>query len=725
MFKNAMKAGEVLKLQHLGIRKQILYLTLACSLITLLVAGSIAVFGMFRIKSSSEDISNQLGEAAASDSSKKIIEVTTTSMQQLSSEHADKIDNFFYGLTWDVNVLAREMTTILSNPQNYSSRRISQPSRDMEGKLTSKIRYKADVNREEIAREVGLTANLQDLQVRLYDEKHFVGSNYVTSQSGFTIITDKVAASLVDANNNPVPVDFTTRPWYLKAVTEKKVIFTDLFEDAQGRGLAVACAAPYYNASGNIAGVVGEGVTLEDISKVVSESKFGETSFAFVVDDVSDKILFSTKENGELSTQDETLFDSKDPRLVEVAKKIQSDEDGVQLLSVDDVNYYVAYNSLKNIDWSFGIAISEDEVTKYAVSNRYDIETITASFVDTLNNSIMIMIFVMLLGFIAIMAASPFASRKIADKFTQPLHVLTEGVREIASGNWDKKIEVDTENEIKHLAVCFNAMTDELKRYTENLTKVTAEKERIATELNVATEIQVSMLPHEFDFGRTDFELYATMNAAKEVGGDFYDFYLLDDSHLVITMADVSGKGVPAALFMVIAKTILKNFALTMSNPDDFAAVMTCANNQLCQNNDAMMFVTVFMGMLDLKTGEFVYVNGGHNPPVIYHSAENKCEYLKVRKNFVLGGMEDMNYIQESIKLQRGDMIYLYTDGVTEALNNEKELYGEERLLNCLNNLDKNLSVAEILKIVRADVNKHVDGAEQSDDITMLAVKYQ
>ena len=214
------------------------------------------------------------------------------------------------------------------------------------------------------------------------------------------------------------------------------------------------------------------------------------------------------------------------------------------------------------------------------------------------------------------------------------------------------------------------------------------------------------------------------MNAAKEVGGDFYDLYLLDDNHLVITVADVSGKGIPAALFMMIMKTILKNFSMTMSNPDDFTAVMSLSNNQLCQNNDAMMFVTVFMGMLDIKTGEFIFVNGGHNPPLIYRKKNDSYEYLKVAKNFVLGGMEDIDFKQQSIKLDKGDSIFLYTDGVTEALNPNNELYGEKRLRDCLNRSDKSLSVEELLTCVRNDVNSHVNGADQSDDITMLVLKF-
>ena len=266
-------------------------------------------------------------------------------------------------------------------------------------------------------------------------------------------------------------------------------------------------------------------------------------------------------------------------------------------------------------------------------------------------------------------------------------------------------------------------MTDELQTYMKNLTQVTAEKERISTELNVAKDIQLSMLPHDFNFGRNDFDIYATTNAAKSVGGDFYDFYLLDENHLAITIADVSGKGIPASLFMVISKTVLKNFATFATAPDDYAAVISCANNQLCQGNDEMMFVTVFFGVLEIDTGKFIFVNGGHNPPIIYHAESNSCEYLSVKKNFVLGGMEDVPYKQQETTLQRGDLIFTYTDGVNEAMNIDNEEYTSERLLKFMNSTNCKADLKELLAAVKSDVAKHVGAAEQSDDITMLALR--
>jgi sigma-B regulation protein RsbU (phosphoserine phosphatase) len=213
------------------------------------------------------------------------------------------------------------------------------------------------------------------------------------------------------------------------------------------------------------------------------------------------------------------------------------------------------------------------------------------------------------------------------------------------------------------------------------------------------------------------------MDAAKGVGGDFYDFYMTDENHLVVTIADVSGKGVPAALFMMRAKTTLKNLVLMAGSPDDFGAVMTLANQELCRDNETMMFVTVFIAQLDLVTGELIYVSAGHNAPCLRENG--KFRYLKQKKKrMMLGVEEDVMYEAYRLTLRPGDMLFLYTDGVTEAMDKEKNLYSEERLEETLNNIDGSLSVKEILAEVRKDIEVYAEGAEQSDDITMLGVRF-
>ena len=213
------------------------------------------------------------------------------------------------------------------------------------------------------------------------------------------------------------------------------------------------------------------------------------------------------------------------------------------------------------------------------------------------------------------------------------------------------------------------------------------------------------------------------MDAAKGVGGDFYDFYQTDEKHLVITIADVSGKGIPAALFMMRAKTALKNLVLMAKDPDDFAAVMMLANQELCRENEEMMFVTVFLAQLNLATGELIYVNGGHNPPLVQEKGQFR--YLRdKKKHAMLGVNEEEVYESHHLVLQPGEMIFLYTDGVTEAMNKEQDFYTEERLQKVLDSMRGEASVKEILTEVRRDITAFANGAEQSDDITMLGVMF-
>ncbi len=278
---------------------------------------------------------------------------------------------------------------------------------------------------------------------------------------------------------------------------------------------------------------------------------------------------------------------------------------------------------------------------------------------------------------------------------------------------------IHTGDEIETLAQSILQMEIDIKDYISNLSAVTSEKERIGAELDVATHIQSSMLPCIFPAfpERQEFDIYASMTPAKEVGGDFYDFFMVDDRHLAIVMADVSGKGVPAALFMVIAKTLIKDH----TTPErDLGEVFTTVNNLLCESNSEGLFVTAFEGVLDLVTGEFNFVNAGHESPYVCKAGKN-FETYKIKSGFVLAGMENMRYKGGSIVLEEGDKIYQYTDGVTEAINLSNELYGRERLNKILNdNRDKSPSV--ILVAVKLKIDEFVGNPEQFVDITMLCL---
>ena len=279
------------------------------------------------------------------------------------------------------------------------------------------------------------------------------------------------------------------------------------------------------------------------------------------------------------------------------------------------------------------------------------------------------------------------------------------------------------EDEIGSLALSFKEMTIRIEQYIRDITAVTAEKERISAELNVATQIQADMLPRIFPPfpDKHEFELYATMNPAKEVGGDFYDFFMIDDDHLGLVMADVSGKGVPAALFMVIAKTLIKNRALTgnFTTPGD---VLADVNNMLCEGNDAELFVTVWFGVMTVSTGDIIFASGGHEYPAFYRLDEGYV-LEKDKHGPPLATMEGLRFRNNETKLKPGETLFLYTDGVTEATDAHQTLFGETRMLEALSAY-KDENTEKLLKGVRVKIDEFVGDAPQFDDITMLAIRY-
>ncbi len=285
----------------------------------------------------------------------------------------------------------------------------------------------------------------------------------------------------------------------------------------------------------------------------------------------------------------------------------------------------------------------------------------------------------------------------------------------ITGGNLDTVVNVRTNEEFASLSDDINSTVVTLKHY------IAEAAARIDRELEFAKSIQHSAIPTVFPPypGHSEFDIYATMDTAKEVGGDFYDFYFVGENRLGFLIADVSGKGIPAAMFMMTAKTIIKGYAESGKPVDE---VFTTANEKLCESNDAGMFVTAWMGVLDTVTGKVEFANAGHNPPLVRH-AGGGFEYLRSKPCFILAGMDGIKYRKNEFTLAPGDEIYLYTDGVTEATDSENNLYGEERLLALLNSMG-DLSGEEICRAVKADIDAFVGDAPQFDDITMLYLKY-
>lgn len=406
----------------------------------------------------------------------------------------------------------------------------------------------------------------------------------------------------------------------------------------------------------------------------------------------------------------DAAYDEKELEKYNLIWDLFKENKGTSEPVITDNSYGYNYSSVAPIYDENGKAIAE---IQYII----DMQSVRDSL-----NAFLYTIILISLGIIAVAMVCYVLFVKFA--VTTPIGKLAAFTKEItASGKFEnQQINLKTGDEIEDLGNSFNYMLVELENYITNLSRITAEKERIGAELDVATHIQKSMLPCIFPAfpDRREFDVYATMNPAKEVGGDFYDFFMVDERHLAIVMADVSGKGVPAALFMVIGKTLIKDH----TQPGiELGSIFTQVNDLLCEANSEGLFITAFEGVLDLVSGEFKYVNAGHEAPYICKKGAD-FEVHKIPAGFVLAGMEGYKYKSGVLQLDAGDRIFQYTDGVTEATNADNELYGQDRLKQALNR-NRDETPVELLNSVKADIDGFVAEAPQFDDITMLCLEYK
>lgn len=557
-------------------------------------------------------------------------------------------------------------------------------------------------NEKDIMNESNLLSNIEALWIPTleYDDDN-ITSIYFGTESGFFLSYDKTHIEDSTNEGNEAFFNYFERPWYQQAKEEEKMVFTDVSQDYFGRGLTLTCSTPFYNEKGELAGVVALDILVKDIQDNIIAIDAGEGSSVFAVDHNGDIVASTDVVIGASEFDNIRTIDDKE--MNQIADDILSGTTGIR--AIND-NYYV-YTFINNIRWSLCVKIPQSIINASVRGFDRSMQRMILNFV-VLAVAILIIVF--------------FISKSFATKITNPVLSLTRDAEIISNGNLDYKAEILSNDEISDLANTFNNMTASLKNYINDLTNLTAEKERTGAELSIAASIQTAMLPSEFPAFPDDkrFDIFATMHPAKEVGGDFYDFFKLDEKHIAIVVADVSGKGIPASLFMAIGKTLIKDHSF---HQVDLSAVFYNVNNLLCESNKENLFITAFEGVINLDTGLMTYVNAGHELPFIYRKNGIWTPHV-MKPCFVLAGMEYMQYSVDTIQLEHGDRIFEYTDGVTEATNSKSELYGMERLNKVLNeNVDK--SVMDLLPAIKNDIDDFVGDAPQFDDITMLAFEYK
>lgn len=476
------------------------------------------------------------------------------------------------------------------------------------------------------------------------------------------------------------------------------------FDEGGGGFLMSTYSVPFYKNTeeGRIfAGIATIDIALYHLTDMVSNIKIFETGYAFML-----------SRNGWVlahpdSTQimNESVFSTSeawgDPILREIGRDLQKGNSKFRDYNLRNKNKrWIYYTPLESGQYSVAVVYPDEEI--YA----------------SLNRMTLIMILQILVGIILLV----FLTIKIVNKIASPLVQFAQASKDIAGGNFNVKLPIiKTEDEMLELHNAFSYMQKKLHEYVDNLIKTTAAKENIESQLRIASEIQMSMIPKDnsIKFDNITFDISGFMNPAKEVGGDLYNFFMIDNDHLGFTIGDVSGKGVPAALFMSMTNILIKSIAMSGSSP---AEVLFKANNGLCNDNVQCMFVTLLFGKLNIRTGEVQYSNAGHNPFILI-GKDGIPKYHKIEPGIVLAAFEDYVFVNETLTLDKGDTIFMYTDGVTEAMNWEQKLYGEERLLNVITEYRKE-NIKDIISKTLDGVAVFVDGTEQSDDITLLVLRY-
>lgn len=607
-------------------------------------------------------------------SEKSMEEILTEEMKQQTIRYGDACGEIIeqkLRQTKDMlELISGEIRELYQEPEKYpfvsyqNSAEISGEGRKMQWILPE------GVEEERLSEEIGLLGNIQYLFEQCFVVNEKMKRVYFTSVSGINIGYDG------DYEQKPAYFEGREQDWYVNAVHNGEFVLSEAYRDSFLNTLTITFSMPCYDEGENLLGVLAADLLIDDLEQMIEEIQLEFGGYAILL----------SQDGKAIAAQGLTVEDSENPgRLLgdqaeQVLAAVGRKEEGTYESSIQGKRKYIVTSTLSVADWSLLIVLDQNAFNQAAETGTICLRKTASKTMSGIQRFLILAAAGWCMAVAAVCAAVIRHSQKLVDDVTEPI------------------------------------------------SRMSAEKERLATELDVATQIQTSMLPCIFPAfpERMDIDIYASMCPAREVGGDFYDFFLADEEKLFIVMADVSGKGIPAALFMVVAKTLLKdNLQLGYSLKETMERV----NSRLCENNEAGMFVTAFAACLDLKSGKMEYVNAGHNPPLVRKESETTeaaLRWLTEPSGFVMAGMENLQYETGIIQLEEGDLLFAYTDGVTEAQSEDQELFGEERLFLALREkAGLGFSAQEIVESVSGKVADFVKEAEPSDDVTMFALIYR
>ena len=709
-----------------GIQQKIFNLVLITIVLILALFGAVTFYQTNRLTNIVRKSSEEQRESISETSQATMNYILNSSLTQSTQMEAYIAGDVFKDTERVVKVVADYTSKLFASPGDYPNIAVNLPDKTKDGEISVQVLAKegVDINDATISSKLGLIGNLSNLMIALYSDSN-VDSCYCALPDGVMLLVDNHSGTKFDEDGNIIPIDPCERQWYKGAVETGKLYYTDVTSDLFTGEISIMCSFPVYNGEELVA-VIGADLFLNAVSDAVNGT-MKDGKFACIINQ-NGHVLFSPEEEGVFSVSKET--EPIDLRVVEkedlakfVNDSLTSSTD-VRMISIDGKDYYLVGSPIANVGWAVISVVPKSLADQPADVMLDRVNAIQAEATGTFNEGMSkakLMIYILLGGIILLSFVSTIIMTK---RIVKPLESITKRILSLGGDDLQFKMEDEyrTKDEIEALAQSFADLSAKTVEYISQIEKVTAEKERIGTELALATRIQADMLPNIYPAfpERAEFDIYASMNPAKEVGGDFYDFFLVDDDHLCVFIADVSGKGVPAALFMMASMIILANNAQMGKTP---AQILQDTNAAICSNNREEMFVTVWLGILEISTGKLTAANAGHEYPVI-KSPNGKYELLKDKHGFVIGGISGARYKEYEVQLEPGSILFLYTDGVPEATSAEKELFGNDRMLDALNKISSS-SPKDILDGVRNAVDDFVKDAEQFDDLTMVCVEYK
>ncbi len=704
-----------------GLQQKILNLVLIFMLAMVGVFGAVSYYQSKRLTKTVEDAREKQQQSIEKESHNTMHQVIDGTIVKMTALQAYIADDLFADVKSDVLTLQTLAKDIFEHKDTITPGKVAEPDAANEGKATAQVLCESGVDYKN-SKYLAVAANMSDTMTAMLQNSTRIDNCFIGLADGTHITVDKHSANKFDANGKIIDFPVRDRFWYKTAAEKKELCFSGIEEDKYTGSLCVTCSAPVY-VGGELMGVVGADLFLNSMAEYVKNSD-SESGVICVVNN-DGQVVFSS-DNGELfkvetSANASDLRKSSNTQLGEFVTKALKERTELTKFRINDKEYYAAGSPMETVGWTV-ITLVDKQVTEQPAQNMLDeynkvndeaADDFAESSSWTKITTLVMIAFLLILG--------TASALWVAGRIVKPVETMTDEI--IEGGRTGKIFEMKdiyrTKDEIEVLAESFDDLSKKTVQYIKDITEITKEKERIGTELELARKIQADMLPNIFPPfpERKEFDIYASMTPAKEVGGDFYDFYLIDDDHLGMVMADVSGKGVPAALFMMMSKILIKNYALMGCSP---AQVLEQTNNTICMNNKEDMFVTVWFGVLEISTGKITASNAGHEFPII-RRPDGNFELFKDEHGFVIGGMEDMTFDEYEIQLEKGGTLFLYTDGVAEATNTSDELFGADRMLKALNS-DLNASPKQLLLNMGRAVDEFVGEADQFDDLTMLAV---